>query len=84
MDSIKDRLLTRSAKFLIVDSHCIEFVVKSLQKRRHDLREAYNTLGYLIEMIEQGYNFQDDRRPQVIEEIAKIRAVLERELALLS
>ena len=58
--------------------------MKGSQKRRHDLREAYNTLGYLIEMIEQGYNFQDNRRPQLIEEIVKIRAVLERELALLS
>ena len=57
---------------------------KGLQKRRHDLREAYNTLGYLIEMIEKGYNFQDDQRPQIVEEIAKIRAVLEGELVLLS
>lgn len=52
----------------------------SLPKRRHDLREAYNTLGHLIEMIEDGYNFQDDRRPQIIKEIAKIRAVIEEEL----
>ena len=53
-------------------------------KRRHNLREAYNTLGYLIEMIENGYNFQDDQRPQLVGEIVKIRAVLERELALSS
>lgn len=76
--------MTGSDKFLIVDNHCTGLAVKSLQKRRHDLREAYNTLGYLIEMIERGYNFQDDQRPQLIEEIAKIRVVLEGELALLS
>lgn len=58
--------------------------MKSFKKRHHDLREAYNTLGYLIEMIEGGYNFQDDHRPQLIEEIVKIRAVLQGELALLS
>lgn len=58
--------------------------MKNLTKRHHDLREAYNTLGSLIKMIEGGYNFQDDHRPQLIEEIAKIRVVLEGELTLLS
>lgn len=53
---------------------------ESRQKRkRHDLIEAHRTLAWLIEMIESGYNFQDQNREPLIREIKKISALLKRE-----
>lgn len=49
------------------------------KRRKHDLSEAHRTLAWLIEMIEGGYNFQDQNREPLIREIKKVSAFLKRE-----
>ncbi|MCA2960322.1 MAG: hypothetical protein IOD12_08715 [Silvanigrellales bacterium] len=48
-------------------------------RKRHQFREAENTLEYIIEQIESGYDFKDEFGPRLLGELRKICVFLRRE-----
>lgn len=52
---------------------------KALAKRRHDIKAAIRTLGFMITAVKSGYTFSDDKAAAKIEAIEKAVACLSRE-----
>lgn len=48
-------------------------------RKRHQFREAENTLDYIIGQIESGYDFKDEFGPRLLGELRKICVFLRRE-----
>lgn len=56
---------------------------KALAKRRHDIKAAIRTLGFMITAVKSGYTFNDDKAAAKIEAIEKAVACLNRESEIL-
>ncbi len=50
--------------------------LRTLAKRRHDLKAALRTLGFTVKALESGYTFRDDKAAAKTAAIAKAVAVL--------
>ena len=48
-------------------------------RKRHQYREAENTLKYIIEQIEGGYGFDDEFGPRLLDEMRKICVFMRKE-----
>lgn len=57
---------------------------KQFAKRRHDIKAAIRTLGFMITAVKSGYTFNDDKATAKIEAIEKAVACLSRESDLLA
>ena len=58
-------------------------VHKSLAKRRHDIKAAIRTLGFMVAAIKTGYTFSDEKAAAKIEAIEKAVNCLNRESEIL-
>lgn len=56
---------------------------KALAKRRHDIKAALRTLGFMTTALKTGYTFNDDKAPAKIEAIEKAVNCLSRESEIL-
>lgn len=54
------------------------------RKRKHNLREAEQTLQFIINIIEKGYTFSDSDAPAYVRELKKIVQTLNSEVNLLA
>jgi hypothetical protein len=56
---------------------------KILAKRRHDVKGALRTLGFVVQALEGGYRFDDDSAATKVQAIAKAIKIIEKEQDLL-
>jgi len=52
---------------------------KTLAKRRHDIKAAIRTLGFMLTAVKTGYTFSDDKAAAKIDAIEKAVKCLNRE-----
>jgi len=79
LNDVFEKALANNKIMTIAVSDSSPEMHKALAKRRHDIKAAIRTLGFMLSAVKSGYTFSDDKAAAKIEAIEKAVNCLNRE-----